>query len=1550
MIYTEDFLRAMRLDPEAGALALWRGAGLLRLRVRKDGVLTLLLDGDAPAPRGAAGAELGSGEGAEGAELGNRPVRAWPDGREIHRFERELAARLGLPGVELELPPARGAARWAEEGRLASAVAWLAAEIRDEQPIVATVLDELGPEACRIEPAGRGAGGVGQDGPLGEDAPRRLVLCVPDACAKRLSEELKARVLDFFRRRCGFVQLTDLRLEVSEDTESEEAALERYWDDYKRFTSTLKPAAESAPAQGAAGKAAEKVKTSAPGQAPPGPRMLRGKQGKDLLWGRMYALEETAAIPDLNAESGLVHVEGEIHNPEIGPTRAGTKLIGRFTLEAGHHGLRCFCLAKLDKEEELRAALQAGRYVRVEADIRLDRQHSQDLCGKVDGIRRVERPVSPRRDRAEEKRVELHCHTKMSVKDALCDVEGILRRAADFGHEALAITDHGCVQAFPEAFAAVQAIKREGRPLKLIYGVEAYLVDDGPTCVFGFPPHPSGDEFVALDVETTGLDAVEERLIEVAALRYVRGEDGVFRERESLVSLINPERSLSEKSAKLTGITDLDLLTAPTARDFLPRLHAFIGDSPVLGHNGLFDLAFLRAEAFRGRDAHAGRLKFNPCLIDTLRMARCFLPNLPSYRLDRVAQALNVGLDSHHRALDDARCAAEIYLKLQERLGFIPLEEINRRAGQLPKESFMAKAQPRYHLIILARNSLGLYNLYRLISESHVNYVGRRPLMPRSLVEYLRAGLLLGSACEAGEVFREIRRTYAACGRDLAQSRERLGEEAMKRLGRFYDYLEVQPLCNNRFLLNNEQNGLLYESDLKNLNFLVLELGKICRLPVVATCDVHFIEPEDGYYRKIMLTNMGYKDMDMQADLYFRSTEEMLDEFSYFPEEERWAMVIDNPRRIAALVEDGLRPFPSGSFPPEIPEADERVQSITYARAAELYDAGEGLPAIVAERIERELHSIISNGFAIMYYIAHRVVRQSNEDGYIVGSRGSVGSSLVATLCGITEVNPLPPHYFCKACRYSEFDTSGRYGSGYDLPPKDCPRCGAALIREGQDIPFATFLGFEGDKQPDIDLNFSGEYQSRAHLFIEEMFGHDYTFRAGTISAYAEKNALGLVKAYLEAQGETMSQASIDRLARAFVGVKRTTGQHPGGIVVIPKDREIYEFTPLQFPADNTGSAMQTTHFDFNALHDTILKLDILGHDDPTVLHMLAELTGVDIADIPIPDERVMSMFRSTEALGFVRQTEQVSSTLGIPEMGTMMARDMIMETQPSRFYDLVQLMGLSHGTDVWKGNAQELIRKGVCDINQVIGCRDSIMTSLIYKGLPSKAAFDIMEKVRKGKGLSEEHEKLMREHQVEDWYIDSCKKIKYMFPKAHAVAYAISSLRVAWFKIYHPAAYYAAYFTVRADEFDSSLMCVPYEEVVVNRRQYERLLRQPGSSSRDKNIFYILELVEEMHNRGIRFEAIDLMRSDAARFLPTAPDRIRPPFDVIPGFSRSMGQSLVAAREAGGAFHNREELAQRAGLGPSAVAALAEAGVLEGLPESAQISLFEWMEEADVD
>lgn len=1267
------------------------------------------------------------------------------------------------------------------------------------------------------------------------------------------------------------------------------------------------------------------------------------KQSPDLIWGRMDNRLELTPIPELDSESSVVSVYGKIAKYEARTVSNNTRGLVKFAIHGKKGAISCVLfLNKVEEMAELAEKIPNGTFVRADLEISYDAKYTKDLQGRVLGLVYAESPDT-RRDLALEKRVELHIHTNMSAKDGHSRPSELVKMADAFGMPAVAITDHGIVQAFPEAQDTLDKLRSKGSDLKLIYGTEGYLMDDGEgEFAYGIGELEVNDCFIALDLETTGLDPEENRIIEIAAVKFVKEGEQFFPD-QRFTCLVNPGIPVPQKITEITGITSkmIEEEGIDTA-EAIEKLHAFIEKYPVCGHNVFFDLSFLRHEAYRITAPEEAKLKFNPILIDTLNMAKSILPGLERYSLDKVSHALQIPLDNHHRAVDDAIACGFIFTKLWAKEDFAPLRALNEKYGQAKFEQIKNFKNKPYHIIILVKNLLGLYNLYRLISISHTRYFKGRPRIPRSVLRYFKDGLILGSACEAGEVLRRISQIYIEAKGDFEKAKQIIADD--KKLitkAKFYNYLEIQPIGNNLFMIEKEGNYIEDTQDLINLNLLVMELANLAKRDVVATCDSHFLDEDDAIYRKILQVSSGFDLEDNPTNLYFRTTDEMLDEFSYLPEDLRYKVVIENTRKIADSVEKDIRPFPKGTFPPEIPSASADVENMTWNRTRELYEKNGKIPAVIEQRVEKELRSIIDNGFGIMYYISAKLVKKTNDDGYIVGSRGSVGSSVVAYLCGISEVNPLPPHYVCPHCHYTEFAEEGLYGSGFDMEDKACPDCGTNLLKEGQDIPFETFLGFNGDKQPDIDLNFSGEYQAEAHQHIVEMFGEEHTYRAGTITGYAEKNAMGLVLKYAEEAGLFLTRAESERLADGLIGIKRSTGQHPGGIVVIPKDREIYDFTPIQNPADKEDASMHTTHFDFNAMHDTILKLDILGHDDPTMLKVMSDMTGVNVEDIPIPDPKVMALFTSTAPLGLKPgESPSDSGSLGLPEMGTLMARDMIKETKPTKFFDLVQLMGLSHGTDVWAGNAQDLIRSGTCTVDEVIGCRDGIMTSLINWGLPSKESFDIMEKVRKGRGLTTEQENMMIENNVPEWYIESCKKIKYMFPKAHAAAYVISSLRVAYFKVYHPAAYYAAYFSVRADEFDYGLMCQAKEKITAMREDMRHNFHM--LTDREQKIFYIIELVEEMYLRGISFAKLDIEKAGARRFLIVDEKTIMPALNTIPSISSNMARQIIQAREEGGPFPNHEELRRRTGLGQSAIENMVSLNLLDHIPESSQLSLFD--------
>lgn len=1219
----------------------------------------------------------------------------------------------------------------------------------------------------------------------------------------------------------------------------------------------------------------------------------------NLIYGKKIQ-GPSEAITSINEESGIVIISGEIFKVELKETKNG-KYIFTFFITDYTSSITVKFFPKPEFIDDLKSEIKEGKFVRVKGEAVNDK-YIRELIIMASSI---ETYIPERRvDTSDEKRIELHLHTQMSSMDGISSASELIKRAKDWGHSAIAITDHGVVQAFPEA---MEASKKYG--IKIIYGVEGYLVDDGEPIVI-FPDHQElSGEYVVFDIETTGLNSGSDEITEIGAVK-IRNYEIV----DKFSALINPNKAIPAKIVELTGITDDMVKDKPTIDEVLPQFFEFIKDVPVVAHNAKFDTGFIRAKCNR-----IG-LSFSNTIIDTLPLARWLLTDLKKYKLNIIAQHLGIKLENHHRAVDDAMATALIFIKFLDMLikddaDAKDLNDINK----MYSGNFDIKKAATNHVIILVKNQVGLFNLYKLISMSNLNYYHKRPRLPKSLIEQNREGLIIGSACEAGQIFRGML--------------DNLPVEEMVNMTKFYDYLEIQPRGNNAFLIENGK--VQNESSLLELNKKILELGKKCGKPVVATGDVHFLDPKDEYYRRILMAGKGFSDADKQPPLYFKSTDEMLEEFKYLGNESAIEVVIKNPTLISEMVEK-IKPIPDGTFPPKIDGAEDEIKNMTLKKAHDIY--GEELPEIVQLRLDKELNSIINNGYAVLYLIAHKLVKKSMEDGYLVGSRGSVGSSFVATMCGITEVNSLPPHYVCPNCKNSEFFNDGVIFSGADLKDKVCPICGETYIKDGHDIPFEVFLGFEGDKEPDIDLNFSGEYQAKAHKYTEELFGEGHTFKAGTIGTIAEKTAFGYVKNYLNERNCNVPQAEIQRLVHGCTGVKRTSGQHPGGIMVLPKDKSIYEFTPIQRPADDVNSDIITTHFDYHSISGRLLKLDLLGHDDPTMIRMLQDLTGIDPTTIPLADERVIKLFTSTEPLGITK--EDINSevgTFGLPEFGTKFVRQMLIDTQPKTFAELVRISGLSHGTDVWINNAQELIKNGYATLKEVISTRDDIMVYLMYSGLKPKEAFTIMEKVRKGKILSDDEITSMKTCKVPQWYIDSCKKIKYMFPKGHAVAYVMMAVRIAYFKLYYPKEYYATYFTVRADDFDADLISKGEVPIKSKIKELENLGN--NVTQKDKGLLTVLEICLEMYKRGIKFKPVDLYKSDSVIF-KIEEGEILPPLKALDGVGENAAKSIGKVREES-SFLSKEDLRLRSKVSKTVIETLNNHGCLKGLPDNNQLSLF---------
>lgn len=1261
-------------------------------------------------------------------------------------------------------------------------------------------------------------------------------------------------------------------------------------------------------------------------------RAVRRSDNPDVIYGRDFE-EDAIPIEDVIGEMGEVVIRGKVIGFDSREIK-NERTILMFDVTDFTDTMTIKLFAYNDQVAEIKEGIKPGAFIKLKGLTTIDKFDNELTIGSLAGVKKISDFTTSRSDNSARKRVELHCHTKMSDMDGVSEAKDIVKRAYKWGHPAIAITDHGVVQAFPDANHVWEDLwkaeknkrKEAGDPapdkqdfFKIIYGMEAYLVDDLQEIVTGESDKDFGVDFVVFDIETTGFSPVNNRIIEIGAVKV---SEGKIIERYS--TFVNPDVPIPFEIEKLTSINDSMVMDAPFIEQVLPEFLEFCGDAVLVAHNANFDMSFIKENAMRQNI----RKKFT--YVDTVGIARILLPHQGKHTLDAVAKTMGVSLENHHRAVDDAEATAEIFVKfipMLKEAGADTLAKVNAMGDSSPD---IVKRLPSYHAIILAENNVGRENLYRLVSESHLTYYSKRPRVPKSLLLKHREGLILGSACEAGELYRAII--------------EGKSEAEIARLVNFYDYLEIQPLGNNKFMIASEKVPSINSmEDVMDVNRKIVALGEEFHKPVVATCDVHFLDPEDEVYRRIIMAGKGFLDADEQAPLYFRTTEEMLEEFSYLGSDKAEEVVITNTNKIADRI-DVMAPVRPDKCPPVIPDSDKTLTDICYKRAHELY--GEELPGIVKERLEKELHSIITNGFAVMYIIAQKLVWKSVEDGYLVGSRGSVGSSLVAFMAGITEVNSLSAHYRCPNCFYYDFDSpevrAFAGNAGCDMPDKNCPVCGKPLVKDGFDIPFETFLGFKGDKEPDIDLNFSGEYQSKAHKYTEVIFGAGQTYRAGTIATLADKTAFGYVKNYYEEHGKRKRTCEINRIVTGCTGIRRSTGQHPGGIIVLPMGEDINSFTPVQHPANDMTTDIVTTHFDYHSIDHNLLKLDILGHDDPTMIRMLQDLTGIDPTTIPLDDPQVMSLFQNTSALGIT--PDQIDGcpvgSLGVPEFGTEFVIQMLLDTKPQHFSDLIRISGLGHGTDVWLGNAQTLIAEGKATISTAICCRDDIMIYLINQGVDSALSFTIMESVRKGKGLKPEWEEAMKEKGVPDWYIWSCKKIKYMFPKAHAAAYVMMAWRIAYCKINYPLAYYAAYFTIRASAFSYEIMCQGQQHLENVMADYKR--RSDTLSKKEQDTLRDMRSVQEMYARGFEFVPIDIFLAHSRNF-QIVDGKLMPSLSSIDGLGERAADAIVEAAK-DGPFLSRDDFRERTKVSKTIVDLMDSLHLLGELPESNQISLFDFV------
>jgi len=1324
----------------------------------------------------------------------------------------------------------------------------------------------------------------------------KLVIRLPNGGEEYLKEcvrKLQREVLKSFEIRVP-VELETIARSEEDQAREIEALHERLMEENAKRIAAM-PKVESRP-----------KKEDAPIKKPWDGKMASKKLSKvegDALLGKAQ-FDAVVPMKGLDDSFGKVTVEGDVFETDHVEITARDLFILKFDITDYSGSLRVSRAMPMEEGKELAKVIKPGMRLRVHGQLNYD-MYAQDIVLKAQNIMETNKEI--RKDNAQEKRVELHLHTNMSEMDGMTSFDDLAKRAAYWGHSAIAVTDHGVVQAFPDAMKAA-----EKHQIKIIYGVEAYFVNNAKPirALVGTSDTPLTGEFVCFDIETTGLNPKVDGVTEIAATVLRNGEIA-----ETFHTYVNPMMPISEKITQLTGISNETVKDAPTIEPALREFLAFANGRVLVAHNADFDIGFLKLAAERLE------IEYDFVSLDTLAMARVLLPDLSRHRLNVVAQALELPSFTHHRAADDAATVAYMLIRffamLKESSGTKRVSEINADLTNLSAGK-VGKVRP-YHQIILVKNYVGLKNLYKIVSLAHLKYYNKRPIVPRSVLDQYREGLIIGSACEAGELYAAI-----VAGRP---------DEELREIASYYDYLEIQPVGNNAFMV---EKGLAESLDtIRDFNRKVLKLGDELGKMTVATGDVHFLEPHDEVYRRVLMAGKGFADADNQAPLYLKTTDEMLEEFSYLGEDRAYEVVVKNPNKIAEMCE-AIRPIPKEQYPPSIEGSKEELVNMCRARARELY--GDPLPKIVDDRLEYELDKITTHGFDVMYIIAQKLVSRSIEEGYLVGSRGSVGSSVVAYFSGITEVNALAPHYRCPNCKHSEFVENQGYGAGVDMPDRMCPNCGTPYQKDGFDIPFATFLGFDGDKTPDIDLNFSGEYQGRAHRHTIEIFGEDNVFRAGTIAAVQKNTAFGFVRKYLEEREVHVTRAEEGRMVVGCTGIKRTTGQHPGGVMIVPKEKEIYDFSPIQHPANDCTSDIITTHFDYHSIHDNILKLDLLGHDDPTMIRMLELLTGLNARKVPLDDPDTMSIFTSLQVLG-IEEDPILGKTgsVAVPEFGTKFVREMLLDTQPQTFDELVRISGLSHGTDVWLNNAQTLVKSGQATLKEVICARDDIMLYLISKGVESKLSFTIMESVRKGKGLKPEWEAEMAEHGVPQWYIDSCKKIKYMFPKAHAVAYVMMAFRIAWFKVHQPLAFYAAYFSVRAKAFDAT--CMINGDAVVLAKM-EEIQKKEKPSPVEKEMLVTLEVCHEFYARGFRFEPIDLYRSDAVDFQITEKGLL-PPFTAIPGLGEVAARGIMAEREKS-EFLSVEEMQNRcAKVSKAVVELLNENHVLDEIPQSSQMSLF---------